>query len=81
MHASCQSRGQWVVTDCGDRDIATSVPSPTLHGGQRCEDRVYIAACLPEGPVMGLRGFIRLILLLIVLALAGGYATAFASRQ
>jgi len=30
---------------------------------------------------MGARGFVRLLLLLIVLALAGGYVTAYASRQ
>ena len=81
MGATCQSRGQWVVTDCGSANFATGVASPMLRGGQGCEEQVYIAACLPEGPVMGLRGFIRLILLLIVLALAGGYASAFASRQ
>jgi hypothetical protein len=30
---------------------------------------------------MGVRGFVRLLLLLIVLLLAGGYATAWASRE
>ena len=30
---------------------------------------------------MGARGFIRLLLLVIVLAIAGGYATAWASRE